>query len=158
MRTVEQSHLSFMIWSLARDKEYIQASLVCRELSSNRFWSLDHPEMEDLALYNEVVLESDTLVDLVNGVLRISRNDPVYECAVNTASLLEPCLEAFSEIPKVNVLIDALLELLAVKEDELTRKDDESLGHVTVEMLVSVIKKLSELARIRGCRLVLKLA
>ena len=148
MRTVEQSHLSFMIWSLAWNEEHIQTSLVCRELCSNRFWSLDHPKMEDLALYNEVVLESDALVDLVDGVLRITWNDSVYECAVNSASLLEPCLEAFSEIPEVDVLIDALLELLAVKKDELARKDDESLGHVAVEVLVSVIKKLGKLAGI----------
>ena len=148
MRAVEQSHLSFMIWSVAWNEEYIQTSLVCWELCSNRFWSLVHPKMEDLALYNEVVLEADALVYLVNSVLRITWNDSVYECAVYTASLLEPCLEAFSEIPKVDVLIDALLELLAVKEDELARKDDESLGHVAVEVLVSVIKKLSELARI----------
>ena len=148
MRTVEQCHLSFMVWSLARNKEHIQTSLICRELGSNRLRSLDHPKMEDLALNNQIVLEADALVDLVDGILRITRNDSVYERAVYAASLLEPCLEAFSEIPEVDILIDALLELLAVKEDELARKDDESLCQVAVEVLVSVIKKLSELARI----------
>ena len=148
MRAVEQSHFSFMVWSLAWNEEHIQTSLVSWELCSNRFWSLDHPKMEDLTLDNEVVLEADALVDLVDGVLRITWNDSVYECAVNTASLLEPCLEAFSEIPEVDVLIDALLELLAVKEDELARKDDESLGHITFEILESMIQKLCELARI----------
>ena len=148
VRAVEESYLSFMVRCLAWNKEDIQTCLVCRELGSYSLRSLDYPEVENLALYHEIVLESDALVDLVDGVLRIARNDSVYEGAVNTASLLEPCLEVFSEIPEVDVLIYALLELLAVKEDELARKDDESLGHVAVEVLVSVIKKLSKLAGI----------
>ena len=148
MRAVKKCNLSFVVRCLARYEKYIKASLICRELSGHRLRSLDHPKMEDLTLDNEVVLEADALVDLVDGVLRITWNDSVYECAVNSASLFEPCLESFSEIPEVNVLIDALLEFFAVKEDELARKDDESLGHITVEVLISVIKKLSELARI----------
>ena len=73
--------------------------------------------MEDLALYHEVVLVADALVDLVDGVLRVAGNDTVNEGAVYSASLLEPCLEAFSEVPEVDVLVDALLEFLAVEED-----------------------------------------
>ena len=104
--------------------------------------------MEDLTLYNEIVLESDALVDLIDGVLWISWNNAVHQSAVYSACLLEPCLEALTEIPEVDVLIDALLEFLAVKEDKLAWEDDESLAHVTIEMLVSAIQKLGQLARI----------
>ena len=83
--------------------------------------------MEDLALDHEVVLISYALVDLVDGILRITRNDAVHERAVYSACCLEPCLEAFSELPEVYILIDALLEFLSVEEDELARENDKTL-------------------------------
>ena len=95
--------------------------------------------MEDFTLHNEIVAESDTLMDLLDGILRISWNNAVNECTIYSASLLEPCLEAFSKIPEVNILIYALLEFLTVKEDKFTWKDDESLRLVTIEMVISVI-------------------
>ena len=148
MRTVQKSDLSLMIWSLAWNEEDVQSCLVCRELCSYRLRSLDHPEMEDLALYDKIVLIADALMDLVDRILRISRHDAVNEGAVYTACLFEPCLESVSEIPEIDVLVDALLELLSVQEDELARKDYESLGHIAAEMLVSAVKKLGKLARI----------
>ena len=95
--------------------------------------------MEDLAFHNKIVVISDTLMNLLDGILRITWNDTVNECTIYSASLFEPCLEAFSKIPKVNILIYALLEFLTVKEDKFTWKDDESLRLVTIEMVISVI-------------------
>ena len=104
--------------------------------------------MENLSLDDKVILEADALMNLVDRILRITWHNAVNECTVDTASLFEPCLETFSEIPQVDVLVNALLEFLSVKENEFAREDNESLGHVTVEMLVSVIKELRELSRI----------
>ena len=146
MRTIEQCNLSLMIWSLARNEENVQTSLVSWEFRCNRLRSLDHPEMEDFTLYHEIVLISDTLMNLLYGILRITRHNTVNEGTIYSAGLLEPCLEFLAELPELDVLVDALLEFLAVKEDKLAWENDESLAHVAVEMLVSVIQKLCEFA------------
>ena len=39
-----------------------------------------------------------------------------------------------------------LVRLLSVEEDKLAREDDESLCHVTAEMLISAVQELGELA------------
>ena len=104
--------------------------------------------MEYFTLHDKIIAETDTLMYLVDGILRIARNDTVNKSAVYSASLFKPRLEAFSEVPEVDILIDAFLEFLTVKEDQLTWEDDESLALVTIEMVVSVIKELGELARI----------
>ena len=135
-----------MIWSLARNEEHVQTRLVSWEFRCNRLRSLDNPEMEDLAFYHKVVLETYAFMYLIDGILRISWHDTVYKCAVHSAGLFEPCPEAFSEIPEVDVLIYALLEFLAIEEDKFARKDDESFPHIAIEVLVSVIQELGELA------------
>ena len=127
MRTVEESNLSFVVWRLARYEEDVESRLVCREFCSYRFRSFDNPEMEDFTLYHEVVLEAYALMDLIDSIFRISGNDTVNKSAVYSTSLLEPCLEVFSEVPELDILIDALLEFLAIQEDKFAWKDDESL-------------------------------
>ena len=93
-------------------------------------------------------------MDLVNSVLRISRDNAVDQRAVDSASLLEPSLEIFAKIPESDILLYALLQLLSIKEDQLTRQNDQALGRITLEMFISMIQKLSQLARIRRGRLV----
>ena len=109
MRTIEESNLSFMIRCLARYEKYIKTSFVCREFCRNRLRGLDNPKMEYFTLYNEIVTESDAFMYLLDGILRISRNDTVNECAIYSTCFLEPCLEAFTKIPEVDILIDTLL-------------------------------------------------
>ena len=146
MRTVQKGNLSFVIWGFAWNEEHIQTSLVCREFLCYGFWCLDNPQMEYLTFHYKIVLVSYALVDLVYRILRIARNDTVNEGAIDSASLLKPFLEAVAKLPEVDVLIDAFLEFLAIEEDKLARKNDESLGHIALEMLISVIKKLGKLA------------
>ena len=148
MRSVEKSDLSFMVWSFARNEKNIKASLVCREFRSDRFRSLDNPKMEYFSLYNQIVLIADALMDLPDGILRIAGDYTVDQCTVYAARLLEPCLETFPEVPQLDILINTFLELLSVKEDQFARKYDEAFSHVTVEVLISAVKKLSELSRI----------
>ena len=69
----------------------------------------------------------------------------------------EPLLElgivlAEVVLPKFDVLIDALLEVVSIEEDELTRHDDESLRLIALESLEATIEQLNELAWIAGCR------
>ena len=148
MRTVKKRHLSFVVRSLARNEKNIQPSLICREFSCNRLRSLDYPKMEDFALYHEVVAVSDSLMNLINGILRIAWHNAVNQCTIYSASLLEPSLEILAELPEFDVLVDALLEFLAIEEDQFTWKDDESLALVPVEMIVPAVKKLGKFARI----------
>ena len=114
--------------------------------------------MEYLGLVKHVVLIADPLAKLGGGVPGISRNNPVNEGAINAAGVLEPVGEAFPKVPEVDVLADALLEVLAVLEYQLAREDDESLGHVSLEILVPVVQELGELAGIREGWLVVQLA
>ena len=148
MRSVKESDFSFMIWCLAWNEQNIQTCLVCRELLGYRFRSLDDPKMEDLTLYDKIVLVADALVYLVDRILRIAGNYTVNKGAIYSAGLLEPFLETVTKLPQVDVLIDAFLELLSVQKDKLAWKDDESFGLIAVEMGVTTVKKLSQLARI----------
>ena len=148
MRTIEKGNFSFMIRCLAWNEEYVQTSLICREFRSHRFWSLDHPKVENLALDHKVVAVADSLMNLLNSILWIAWNDTVHKSAVYAASLLEPCLELLAELPELYVLIYALLEFLTVKEDKLAWQDDETLCHIAIEMLISAIEELSKLTRI----------
>ena len=95
--------------------------------------------MENLSLHYKLVIVSYAFMDLVDGILRVSRNYAVNKSAINATCLLEPCLEALTEVPEVDVLIDALLEFLTIKEDQFTWKNNESLAPVAIEMVISVI-------------------
>ena len=131
-----------MIRSLARHEKYIQTCLVCRELRCHRLRSLNHPKVEDFTLHDEIVIITDTLMNLLDSILRITRNDTVHKSTIYSTSLLKPSLEALAKIPKIDILTYALLKFLAVKEDKLTRKNDQSLAPVAIEMIISAIKKL----------------
>ena len=140
MRSVEQGHLSFMIRGLARNKEHIQTGLVGREFLCNRLRSLYYPEMEYLALHYKIVLESYAFMDLVDGILRVSRHDAVNERAINATCLLEPCLESFFKVPELDILMNAFFQMLAIEEDKFAWKDYQTFGCISVEMSVSMVK------------------
>ena len=118
-----------MVRSLGRDEEHVQAGLVGRELGGDLLGGLDDPEVEDLGLVQQMVVITGTLAQLGGGIARITRDDAVHERAVHAAGVLEPVPEALSEVPQVDVLADALLQVLAVLEDQLAREDDEALVH-----------------------------
>ena len=158
VRTVQKGHLPLMVRSLGRDEEHVEAGLVGRELGGDLLRGLDDPEMEDLGLVQQMVVIAGTLAQLRGGITRITRDDAVHEGAVHTARVLEPVPETFPEVPQVDVLADALLQVLAVLEDQLAREDDEALVHRSIEVLVAVIEELGELARIGGSRRIVQLA
>ena len=114
--------------------------------------------MEDLGLVEEVVLVADPLAEGGSVVPRISRDDPVDKGAVDAAGGLEPLGETFTELPEVDILTDALLEMFAVFKNQFAGEEDETLGLVPLEELVPVVEELGQLSGIREGRLVRKLA
>ena len=119
--------------------------------------------MEALCLHHEVVLISNLLLDFLDGVTREARDDTVDERCAYEAVLREPLLEALivgSEVvlPQLNVLVDALLQMMAVEEDELAWHKDHTLRRVAIEVLVAVEEQLHELAGIRCGRSIGELA
>ena len=86
-----------------------------------------------------MVVIAHTLAQLRGGIPRIPRDDTVHERRIHAAGLLEPGAEIRTQVPQVDVLADALLQVLAVLEDELAREDDETLRLVTLEVLPAVI-------------------
>lgn len=92
MRTVEQSNLALVVRLLALSDEHVQASFLCREFSTQFFdahvgWLLDNPQVENLSLYNKVVLIADFLLDVCNLLAWESRNDAVNEGSANIVVL-----------------------------------------------------------------------
>ncbi|CUQ34660.1 Uncharacterised protein [Segatella copri] len=75
----------------------------------------------------------------------------------------EPLLEALVisthiALPELDILIDTLLEVVTIEEDQLTWHQDHTLGWVALEELVAVEQELNQLAWIRSCRSICKLA
>ena len=66
--------------------------------------------------------------------------------------------EVVAQIPQVDVLFDALLELLAVEEDQLAGEDDEPFVGSAVEGSEPVVEQLGQLAGVGFGRLVVRFA
>ena len=168
VRTIQESDLTCVVWLLALGDEHVETGLVGRELLTQLGdrhvgWLLDDPEVEDLGLYHQVVAIASTLLELVDVLAWEARNDAVNEGCADVVVLEEPVLEllvVLAEVlfPELDVLLDALLEVVTVEEDELTRHEDEALLGVTVECLETTIEQLSQLTWIRRSRSVGELA
>ena len=136
----------------------MQARLVGRELRSDLLRRLDHPQMEDLGLVQQMVVIAHALAQLGGGIPRITRDNAVHERRVYAAGLLEPGAEVRAQVPQVDVLADAFLQVLAVLEDQFARENDEALRLVTLEVLPAMVQELGKLTGIRRGRSVVQLA
>ena len=158
VRTVQQGHLALVIRFLALGDQHVQTGLVSRELSLQlidthvlRF--LDYPEVEDLGLYNEVVVVAYFLLNSSDILAREARNDTVHERCAHIVVFLEPLLECLiicAEVifPQLNVLADTVLEVVSVQEDQLARHKDQTLCRIAVEGLETTEQQLNQLTRI----------
>ena len=168
VRAVEQSHLTSVVRLLLVGDEHVESGLVGREFGFHLFYGhvfclLYYPQVEAFCLDNEVVFVADLLLDFLDGVAWEARNDAVYEGSANVAVVGEPVFEAFivgSEVvfPQFDIFIDAVFEVMAVEEDELTRHENQALVGVTVEEFVAVEEQLNELSGIGRGRSVGKFA
>ncbi len=159
VRAIEESDLTLVVRSFRLSDEYVETGLVSRELGTELLAchvlrTLDNPEVENLCLYDEVILVANLVLDFYDVLAWEARNDAVNECRAYIVVFLKPLFEAFivsAEIflPQLDVLADAVLKVVAVEEDELTRHDDESLCWVALECLVTAVEELDELARVR---------
>ena len=119
--------------------------------------------MEDFSLHHHVIdiagsflqppdiLAGETGHDAVNqrGADVVVFDEPVFEPLVVLAEIL---------FPELNVLQDALLEVMAVEENQLTGEEDKSFSGIAVEGLDTTVEQLGELAGIAGCWSVRQLA
>ena len=122
------------------------------------WYGASDPEVEDLALVQQMVVIAHAFAKLGGGVPRITRDDAVHKRRIHAAGRLKPVAEALSKVPQVDVLADALLQVLAVLEDEFARENDESLVRSTLEVLVAMVQQLRQLAGIGRGGSVVKLA
>ena len=158
VRAVQQGHLALMVRGLRRDEEHVQAGFVGRELGGDFLRSLNHPQVEDFSLVQQVVLVTHALAQLGGIVARITRDDAVHQRAIYAAGGLEPFRETFSQFPQVDVLADAFLQVLAVFENQLAREEDHALGRIALEELVPMVQELGQFAGIGGRGGILELA
>ena len=167
MRTVEQCRLAQMIGSFVVGEHHVESCFACGPLLVKLFDGdvlvvFDDPEVEDLALHHRSVLVADTLPQLLFVVAGIAVDDAVDECGADRAAVGYPFAESLSFVevfvPQVDVLVDALFEVMSIAEDQLTGQDDESLLGVAVETSVAAIEQLREFGRIGGGRCVAQFA
>ena len=119
--------------------------------------------MENLSLYDEVVVVAHFLLDLGDVLARETRNDTVNEGGADVVVFLKPVFESLvvsAEIifPELDVLADAVFEVVSIEEDELARHENKTLGRIAVESLVAAEEQLHEFARIGRSRSVGELA
>ena len=86
-------------------------------------------------------------------VSRESGYNTVYQCRAEIIFILQPCLKIISQVPQICVLLAALQQLLAVVVNQLAGKNNEARQ----SQLESLVKQLSQLARERMSRSILKL-
>ena len=158
MGTVEQSHLALVVRRLAGNEQHVQAGFVCREFFCDLGRGLDYPEVEDFRLVQQIVLVSNPLAELLGSVAGIARHDAVHQSGIHATGGLEPVAESFAKVPKIYILEDALLQVFAVLKNQLAGEDYETFALVALEILVTVIQQLGQLAGIGACGSVGKLA
>lgn len=96
----------------------MQSCLVCGELLGNFLRSLDNPQVEVLCLNDEVVAIAHFLLNLSNLLAWETGNDTVYQGSIDTTALVEPLLEVCGQLPQLNVLVDAVLQYVAIEENQ----------------------------------------
>ena len=126
----------------------MESGLVGREFLCHFLRSLNHPEVEGLSLYHEVVAIAYLLLNLCNLLAWESRHDAVNECCVYTAAVVKPSLKLLWQFPELYIFVDAVFQYMSVEEYQLAREDDESLCRIAVEGLPTTIEQLHELAGI----------
>ena len=117
---------------------------------------LDDPDAKDLADIKQRVSVAVLFLQLGN-LLRVADaagDDAVDQRAAEGAVLVDILLEAVLKAPLLDVLVDALEQLLAVVVDQLAGEHDDAL----LAGLITVVQHLSQLAGEAGCGNILQLA
>ena len=139
MRPIQQSNLTFMVWSFRRYKQYVQACLVSREFFGNLLRSLNNPQMEDFSLDHQVIVILQFFFDSCNILAGESRNYTVYQRSIYTTGFFKPSLKFFAQIPQLNVLIDRFFQFVTIQENKFAREDNQAFCLVAIECLKTMI-------------------
>ena len=168
MRTVQQGNLTLMIRLLALGDEHVQTRFLGWELLAQRLDThvlrlLNHPEMEGLGLYYQVVFVSYFLLNISYFLTWEAWYDTVNQGSANVVVLGEPLLErliVFAQIlfPQFDILVDTFLQVVSVEEDQLAGHDNQTFSGVSIEGLETTVEQLHQLTRIAAGRLVRELA
>ena len=145
VRAIEQCHLALVVGLLALGNQHVQAGFLSGEFGAKLFAChilglLNHPEVEDFGLHHQVVLVANLLLDVGNLLAGEAGNDAVNKRGAYVAIFCKPLLEALvvgTEVvfPQLDIFVNALLQMVSIKEDQLARHDDETLGGVAVAFL-----------------------
>ena len=151
MSTIQNTHFSLLIRIYIVCPYNIKACLLQRKLVL--MIALDYPQMEDFSGIHHVILLTDTLAQSCMLISRESGYNTVYQCRAEIIFILQPCLKIIAQVPQICILLTALQQFLTIVVNQLTRKDNKARQ----SQLESLIKQLSQLARERMSRSILKL-
>ena len=156
MRAVQNAHLTLLVGGDIGHHDAVDTGLLEGQLLLQPCGTFDVPHAEDLAHIGQRVGIAVGLVKAGNlsGIADAAGHDAVNQSGAEGALLVDVCLEFGFQTPLVNVLIDALQQLLAVVVDELTGQDHQT----ALTGLPTLIQHLSQLAGEGGGGLVSQLA
>ena len=99
MRTIQQRHLTLVVWLLTWGNQHVQTSLLSRELSLevidvHVFRLLNHPQVECFTLHNKIVGIANLLLDLCNFLTWKTWHDAIHQRGAYIIIFREPLLES----------------------------------------------------------------
>ena len=120
---VENTNLSCSVHLKIVGNYNVKSALIKRKLTEEILISLDYPKVEIFTGVDHLIVKSD--VDLL--FLGVTGIDTVNKGVGKYVLLLYESLEVCTEIPKVSILKNALLEVVTVSVDKLARKENKSV-------------------------------
>ena len=128
VRAVQDAYLALLVGRHVGDYDAVEAGLLKGELLFEPRGAFDVPDAEDFADVDELVVVAVLFVEArsIRGVFDAARDYAVDERRAEGA-FAAPFREVVLKPPLLDVLLHALLKLLAVVVDELAGEDDDGL-------------------------------
>ena len=137
VRAVEDAHLALLVGGDVRHHHDVHAGPLEGQPVLQAVRALDDPHAEHLAHVGQRVLVAVGGVQALDllGVADAAGHDAVHQRGAEGVLLIDPLAEVLGQLPVVDVLVDALLQLLAVVVDQLAGEDHQA-GFAGGEALV----------------------
>ena len=139
MRTVQDTNLSLLIRLLIVSEDNRKSCIGKREFLADVLSGFDNPQSKRLTGYHDVVFVTQLLPFFLLGSTGITGNDTVYQSRGEYTCLIYPLLELIAQSPQLDQLHYALLQHNTFVIDQLYGKHYQTLAHITLEGLESVI-------------------
>ena len=158
MSAVEDANLALLIGGHVGGNEYIalDAGLAEGQHIVELLVAFDDPNTEYFANVQQGIGVAVLSFQLGNflGITDAAGNDAVYQAAAEGALLVDISAELCAQAPLLNVLVDALLQFLAVVVDQLAGEHD----HAGLAGLEALVQHLGQLAGEGGAGNIAQLA